>query len=105
MVKGNWQRRAELASKRRDDEKERKSDRKAGIKKVTSASCAESIQSTDYLATAAVHCWFVNCDENGKSAKCCATQVRGTCVTDAMRSLDMVMLCIIVKACIRYTEC
>jgi len=43
MTKGNWERRAELASLRRAAQKEVKADKKAGIKKVSPEAAASKI--------------------------------------------------------------
>jgi len=47
MVKGNWERRAELAALRRTAQKEVKADKKAGIKKVSPEAASNKLLAGD----------------------------------------------------------
>ena len=75
MVKGNWERRAELASLRRAEEKERKALKKTGGKAVNPESILQKLYKDMVLKVNGAHIDVYVADPEG-GMMCCAAHLR-----------------------------
>ena len=76
MVKGNWERRAELASLRRANDKIAKAERKAGSRKITTEAASNKLLSDNSLIDAVIYAWLKDDSFNDETASVCSAHIR-----------------------------